>query len=343
MKNPKVSIIVPVYRTEKYLGRCLESLRNQSLKEIEIILVDDGSPDGCPQLCDKAAAEDSRIKVLHKANEGAGYARNFGMAAAEGEYVGFADSDDYVDKYMFERLYLAAKKYNAQLVMSGICFVGGNVFGKENEYYKDLYFEEDTFFEGEKGIKELMCGICGTLPNESRDSRYGMSACKNLYKREAAEKNNVRFLSEREILSEDALFMLDFAAAADRAVGIRGAFYYYCRNGESLSKSYNAERADRCVIFMYELEKRLAGKMPRDEYKVYLDRTVQALGRVLCSQEIMYAIENKIKYTDLRNRLKKICTTHEIAETLKKYPWYRLPPKQALFAFLMKHKLYFVV
>ena len=94
--KPKVSIIVPVYNVEKYLDRCMESLLNQTLKDIEIILVDDGSPDNCPQICDEYAKKDSRVKVVHKVNAGLGYARNSGLDVASGEYVAFVDSDDYV-------------------------------------------------------------------------------------------------------------------------------------------------------------------------------------------------------------------------------------------------------
>ena len=97
----KVSIIVPVYNVEKYIDRCMKSLMNQTLHEIEIILVDDGSPDSCPQMCDEYAKQDTRVKVIHKENAGLGYARNSGLEIATGEYVAFVDSDDYVDTQMF--------------------------------------------------------------------------------------------------------------------------------------------------------------------------------------------------------------------------------------------------
>lgn len=93
--KPKVSIIVPCYNVEKYLDQCMNNLVNQSLQEIEIILVDDGSPDRVPEMCDEWAMKDNRIKVIHKKNEGLGYARNSGLEIAMGEYVTFVDSDDY--------------------------------------------------------------------------------------------------------------------------------------------------------------------------------------------------------------------------------------------------------
>ena len=115
----KVSIIVPVYNVEKYLDRCMESLLNQTLKDIEIILVDDGSPDNCPQMCDEYAKKDSRVKVVHKANAGLGYARTSGLEVATGEYVAFVDSDDYVDLDAYQTMYNEAVRENADYVCCG--------------------------------------------------------------------------------------------------------------------------------------------------------------------------------------------------------------------------------
>ena len=104
MTKPSLSIVVPVYNTEKYLKQCVDSLTSQTLNEIEIILVDDGSTDGSGAICDEYAAKDSRIKVIHKENGGLGFARNSGLEMAQGEFVGFVDSDDWVDLDFFEKL-----------------------------------------------------------------------------------------------------------------------------------------------------------------------------------------------------------------------------------------------
>lgn len=106
----KVSIIVPIYNVEKYLHQCVDSLLNQTLRNLEVILVDDGSPDSCPRICEEYKKKDTRVKVVHKQNGGLSDARNAGMKLVEGEYVAFIDSDDYVDLHMFEKLYAAAKK-----------------------------------------------------------------------------------------------------------------------------------------------------------------------------------------------------------------------------------------
>ena len=115
MSNELVSVILPIYNVELYLKECIESVIGQSYKDLEIILVDDGSTDQSPYICDEYAKIDRRIKVIHKKNGGLGYARNSGMKVATGEYVAFVDSDDYVDLDMFESMYNSAKKYDADL------------------------------------------------------------------------------------------------------------------------------------------------------------------------------------------------------------------------------------
>ncbi len=341
MEQPKVSIIVPVYNAEKYLERCINSLKTQSLEDIEIILVDDSSSDSSLEICNKAAKEDRRIKVIHKVNEGAGKARNAALEVATGEYIGFVDSDDFVNADMFETLYIKAKKYNSDLVMSGVMFVDGNIFSKKGENICRTYFDKDTHFETDEELKKLRMGIIGALPEDADDSKYGMSIWKNLFRHEIIKRNNLFFESEREMLSEDALFMLDYISCIDKATGIDGVFYNYCRNGDSISKSYKKDRFNKCFVFVSEVEKRLKKDIDPAEYQIYIDRFWQATCRVLCSQEIMYATDNSIKYTELKKRLKTVCTHTMTVKVLKSYPLGKLPLKQRIFAYMMRYRFYF--
>lgn len=343
MLNPKVSIIVPVYNVEKYLERCVNSLQNQTLKDIEIILVDDSSTDSSLEICNRLAAEDSRIKVIHKVNEGAGYARNAALLIAGGEYVGFVDSDDFVEPCMFETLYNKAVLYSSDLVLSGVLFVDGNMFSEKGECIRKTYFDKDTHFDTDESIKKLRMGIAGSLPEDADDSKYGMSIWKNLFKLEIIRKNNLVFQSEREIYSEDALFMIDYISCIKKATGISEAFYNYCRNEASISKSYKKDRFEKSLAFVNEVEKRLKKDIKEDEYRIYIHRFWQAMCRVLCSQEIMYAQDNNIKYSALNERLEMICTHSLTLSALKKYPIWKLPLKQGVFAFGVKHKLYFLL
>lgn len=343
MAQPKVSIIVPVYNVEKYLARCIDSLRNQSLQEIEIILVDDASPDTSSALCDKAAEEDSRIRVIHKPNEGAGMARNTALAVATGTYIGFVDSDDYVAETMFETLYQTAEQTQADLVLSGVVFVDGNMFSKQGECVRKTYFEKITCFETEADLRELRMGIVGSLPGDTDDSKYGMSIWKNLFRREVITQNDLSFQSERTIFSEDGMFMVDYVSHIRKAVGIPEAFYHYCRNDDSVSKSYRSDRLEKGLAFLREVEKNFQKDLDQKEYQIYLNRFWQAFCRVLCSQEIVHATDNKLPYAPLRECLKAICTDALTIKALAEYPLNGLPLKQRAFAYGMKYRLYFLL
>ena len=124
MTEPLISVIVPVYRTEAYLAECIESLLGQTYKNIEIILIEDGSPDGCPAICDTYAEKDPRIRVIHKANAGVAAARNTGLAAVKGDYIAFADSDDIALPEMMEKLLEAAVSSQAAIATCGFKVIG---------------------------------------------------------------------------------------------------------------------------------------------------------------------------------------------------------------------------
>ena len=132
--NPLISVIVPIYKVEKYLDRCVESLINQTYKNLEIILVDDGSPDNSPAMCDNYAKKDSRIKVVHKKNGGLSDASNVGMSVATGEFISFIDSDDYVSDDFFEVLYNTMITEKSDIVeCSVVKFYEDNLFDKHND------------------------------------------------------------------------------------------------------------------------------------------------------------------------------------------------------------------
>ena len=123
MNLPKISVIIPVYKVEEYINRCIKSVVNQTYDNLEIILVDDGSPDNCPVICDKWAEKDSRIKVIHKNNGGLSDARNMGMKIASGELIGFIDSDDWISKEMYQLLYENMKENESDISACGVKMV----------------------------------------------------------------------------------------------------------------------------------------------------------------------------------------------------------------------------
>lgn len=130
-----ISIIVPVYNVEKYISKCINSIIEQTYTNIEIILVDDGSPDNCPQICDEFAKKDKRIRVLHKANGGLSAARNYGIDNANGKYICFIDSDDFISNDYIEILFKLIKKYNVEISVINYAMIeDGKVVDKKEEY-----------------------------------------------------------------------------------------------------------------------------------------------------------------------------------------------------------------
>lgn len=165
MDYPLISIIVPVYNTKEYLHRCVQSLRNQTYPQIEILLVDDGSTDQTGALCDRLAKKDYRIRVFHKKNGGSSSARNMGITEARGEYLGFVDSDDYVEPDMYEKLYAAIEQYGVSVAQ-----VGRDEIDPEGNRLPDICIppREAECIGAEAFLKELLmhrgdCSFCTKL------------------------------------------------------------------------------------------------------------------------------------------------------------------------------------
>ena len=189
-KGDTVSVIVPVYKVEQYLDRCMQSLLGQTYSNLEIILVDDGSPDGCPALCDRYAQQDSRVKVIHKRNAGLGFARNSGLDVATGEYVSFVDSDDYVTPDMVEKLYAAAKRLDADAVYGGFSLAG------PDGVRKGPGLEQETVWRGDQ-VRQLLLDQVATRPGRTRDTAMEVSVWRALFRRSTLEENQIHFVSEQ--------------------------------------------------------------------------------------------------------------------------------------------------
>ncbi len=150
-----ITVVVPIYNVEQYLKRCVDSIINQTYKNLEIILIDDGSPDNCGLICDEYASKDSRIRVIHKQNGGLSDARNVGIKSATGKYITFIDSDDYITLDYIEYLYNLIKKYNVKLSICSVNIVWGEAKPDENTNLKDELLDTKSAYENllfHKGI-----------------------------------------------------------------------------------------------------------------------------------------------------------------------------------------------
>lgn len=224
---PKLSIIVPVYKTEKKLARCIESIQNQTLKDFELILVDDGSPDKSGQICDEYAQKDSRINVIHQKNKSAAVARNNGIKAACGEYIGFVDSDDYISKNYFDML-IAATKQGADITICNYLSVSpnGNT-DRMNHGFKDGSILNRT------EIEQIL--YSNIFSNKNTVGYFQL--WNKIFRRDFIIKNNI-FINEEMSFGEDMMFVLKCFSECDRIAFCENAGYYYEMTENGLFSKY---------------------------------------------------------------------------------------------------------
>lgn len=216
-----VSIIVPVFNAQEYIERCIKSLIKQSINNLEIILVNDGSTDNSLRIMEEYKNIDNRIKIINKKNGGVSTARNTGLMYSNGKYVSFVDSDDWCEEDMFENMYKLAENNNCDIISCG--YIMDNKDGKEVYMYKTV---KDIIGVNNNDIGEII-----------HNSNASFSVAK-LYKSKIIKKNNLKF-NESLSIGEDAMFVCDYLLHIDSAGIIGKALYHYVRcNNESLSTKY---------------------------------------------------------------------------------------------------------
>lgn len=306
--QPKVSIVLPIYGVEKYLDRCMDRILNQTLKEIEIIMVDDGSPDCCPQLCDEYAKKDSRVKVIHKENEGLGYARNSGMKMATGEFIAFIDSDDYVSYDMMAHLYGIAKEYQAQAVYCGINIVNSDGF------IMDVRREVDelTCFTKKQDLFTICLDMISPIEKNIKPC-FMMSVWHSIFDLQFLHLHNLSFCSERDFVSEDMIFDIDFFTCAEKVIFIPDPYYYYCHNDVSLSHTFNLNRYGRYRSHYKELLRRMPLKGFSAEDINYAHKFM-----ISSTRNYLYNLfKSSVSYPEKRNLMRMVLNDREVWDMMK--------------------------
>lgn len=224
MNQPLISVIVPIYNVEKYLDRCVESIVNQTYKKLEIILVDDGSPDNCPQMCESWAEKDKRIKVVHKENGGLSDARNAGMPFATGEIISFIDSDDWIELDMFEKMLNRMQKDNSDIVSCGVKWVE-----EDGSLIRDVT-SENEILDNKTAMKELL-----------NDSKLKQHVWNKIYKYDMIK--NIPF--EKGKYHEDVFWSYQIVGIAKKVSIIKESFYNYVQRSNSImGEGFSVKRLD---------------------------------------------------------------------------------------------------
>lgn len=325
-RNPLVSVIVPVYNVEIYLDQCVQSILSQTYSEIELILIDDGSPDRCPEICDAYAARDRRIRVIHKENGGLSSAREAGIRNASGDYIMVVDSDDWIESDTVESCVEIALRDNADCVM----------FGYIREYPEKSIptplFEQDFSYDEVASEEKIHRRIVGLAREELREPQRIdnlSSVCMKLYRAESARKG--RIISERIVgTSEDTIFNL-YALEGCRVSYINRCFYHYRKtNAQSITSRYKPDLAEKWDVLYQVFQEYINSSARQDEYQTAF------LNRVACGMI-------GLGLNEIGNSKNLFAKAGRLRQILKK-PLYRKAFKQLDFGHCpIKWKAFFVL
>lgn len=261
-----ISVIVPVYKVEEYLHRCVNSILNQTYRELELILVDDGSPDGCPGMCDAYEVTDNRVRVVHKANGGLSDARNAGLSIAQGEYIAFVDSDDWVEPDYLETMMNALQHSGSDICECGV----------QKAY--DYPAPEDREIQGTMTVYDTVEAL--RLLILDRDLKQHV--WNKLYNR--ACLCNIPFAVGK--INEDEFWMYQVFGNAKRVVKVdRVLYHYFQRSGSIMGSGYSLRRLDV-----------LEAKQERQNYIEARYPTLAQIARVNLFQSCLYAGQMSLRY-----------------------------------------------
>ena len=252
---PKVSIVIPVYNTEQYLIKCLESICNQTLKEIEIIIVNDGSPDHSQEIINQYRKRDIRIKSIVQENAGLGEARNAGMMVSTGEYIAFVDSDDWVELNMYQIMLNTMEENSADIAICNTVKV----------------FADGSIAKKAPMLPHLITPSDVTSPKVQFDyfigAGYGASACNKLYRKKFLLNNRLRFEKNNEIFAEDMLFNLMCLLDKPLITVMEDYLYNYYIHNNSIIQSYKPKLAERMINLNERFEIRIKNRGLEAEFE----------------------------------------------------------------------------
>lgn len=327
----KVSVIVPVYNVpEKYLEKCVSSLVNQTLNDIEIILVDDGTPDTSGKLCDVYAKKDSRIKVVHQENKGLCGARNTGVKSSTGEWISFVDGDDWIEPNAYEKLYNIGTKNNVDVVMFGYV---KDYPSKSVIMHYDKYFENKKVYNTSEDIAYLQKMILNYNAN------CAMAPTKFIRK-SVIEKYNIYHDEKLRQGAEGIEFNIRLFSKIKSALFLNETFYHYIYNDESITTVHN-EKNHQMVIDCF---KKIKGEINNDDSEI-MGWFYNRMKYVILTTAISgyFSRSNKEAYKIQKRKFKKYMSDTLVQETLKSKNYQGLSTTRKVTLFFIKHRLFLLV
>lgn len=329
MTEPLVTVIIPVYNVEKYLDRCVESVVGQTYRNLEILLIDDGSPDNCPAMCDAWAQRDSRIQVTHQKNAGVGMARNAGIEKASGDYLYLLDSDDYIAPETIGACCRAALEEKADVVVFGLKSLDKN--GKTRLTAKS----DKRKCYGSAEVREVFIpGMVGANPETGWCLGPWMNFGAILMSANLIRRANWKCVSEKEYISDDLYSILTLYSYVERAVVLPDVFYYYCENEASLTRSY---RKDRFLRLKDSYQKFLS-LCEACDYNSVISREITALFVSYTIAVAKQTVNAPIAFSRRLALLREIVSDELLQEILKETRFHKRNWQRRLLEYAWRHQ-----
>lgn len=322
------SVIVPIYNVEKYLSQCIESLINQTYRDIEIILVNDGSTDTSGAICDRYAQKDKRIKVVHKKNDGLGMARNSGLEIATGKFVSFVDSDDYLKEDVIEKLVESLNRESADTCIGGYIRVNN-----EGEFLLEEKFAYECFSK-ENVQKKLFPRLMGSTPNCKDAIRP--SVWNSAYSMDIIKAYSLRFPSEREYIAEDIVFDIEYYRYAKKVVLIESSGYMYRVTPSSLTQQYKPDRYEKIKYLYNYVFYRLKELGYGDDVIERAKRQYFVYVRSCFYQECH---SKSVSFWQAVKHIRDICNDTLLQSCITSYPCRQLTIQPRIFLGLIRNKM----
>lgn len=330
-----VSVIIPVYNVEPYLNRCVDSVLNQTMKDMEVILVDDGSPDNCANICDEYAEKHNEVVVIHKDNGGLASARNAGMKIATGKYIFFLDSDDWVDSNTLKDLVDIAEKYKVDFVRFRPMYAGWP--DKEDGSLCDFGTEDgmkEGVYEKKQIIREIYPRLFAT-PNLTLG--VIVAAWRSLYNRDFLVNNSITFYDDVKY-SEDTIFSANVVIAAKKFYYVDGPkYYHYYFNPTSITKSFKSDRWDCYKKLIRRFEKDFSSRKDYDFTNQLWLQKIYCIVSALGQKKLIDNTEERVDYC------KNICNDPITVNSMKHIDLVKGSIKLKILLLAIKLKLIYLV
>lgn len=333
-----VTVIVPVYNVEKFIDKCVQSVIDQTMTDIEVILVDDGSTDNSLARCIEWANKDSRVKVYHQENQGVSVARNLGIEKSAGEFIAFIDSDDWIEPNYLEALYAIAKAKDADI---SIC---GFYFDYPDEVVARGHFEKNMEFNGKEDIAQIQIQILAKnmsrIKNNSGD-RIGAPWCK-LFKTGFIKENNLSFIPNLK-RSQDVVFNLYALEYANKVVYTNQPLYHYTINPDSVCVKFSKSILTNVNAYLKEMGKFIAkyhknDKMFRDAFNTKICTSVYK-----CMFQYFFDEQYPGTRADMRRELDEYLNQDLFKNGLRNVKYKNLDRTEKVFVFFLKRRMYGVL